>query len=193
VKRWLWLSFWGLASGCALVIGDLPEGVDPLAGGGGAAEAGGAAGSAGAGGEDAAAGVAGGAGAAGGSGASGNCVNPECDCDGDRHDRIGCAGGSQDDCDDEDPLVFVGQTRFFKTESKNHGFDYDCSGAPERDAPEVDCASALLPEACGKLLIGYHKPAPACGQVGTYGNCSWELAGLCKPAVLEPARTVACR
>ncbi len=214
--RTLFLSSLGasiVATGCFVVIGDIPEGsggaqlADAASGGGNAGSGGisgssgspsggasGAGASAGDGGVGGASGNAGSAGAASTGGNGGSvCVNPPCDCDGDGYDKLGCVqdGGTPDDCDDTDPDAFPGQLGWFhEMRNDGAGFDYNCDGQEEREFSEITCGglSNLL---CLQQAVGFHQPAQPCGQPGSYGQCKWQGLG-CVNDVTSPAKIVRC-
>jgi hypothetical protein len=106
-----------------------------------------------------------------------------CDCDGDKHDATGgnCGG---DDCDDSDPEVFPGQTKYFDKPAKNGTFDYDCSGSTEQ---EFTSTITCLPVACPNQ-DGYFGVAPACGVAADWGNCTGTLC----TANVKEKRTQKC-
>ncbi|MEZ4371973.1 MAG: hypothetical protein R3B07_14160 [Polyangiaceae bacterium] len=200
------LSLVVLAPACSLVVGDIPEAAKSDASGGtagvggsaGAAGAAGAAGSAavgGIGGEGAAGGAGAGAGgttggSAGGSGGGGvpGCVQA-CDCDDDGQQATSCGG---DDCDDNDKLVFKGQTEYFTEASTNPKvlFDFNCSGQIERDPDldhEVNCGLLALTGCSGQ---GFSVTAPTCGTEADWGEC--RSNGItCKHVALSK-RVMAC-
>lgn len=93
-----------------------------------------------------------------------------CDCDGDGYLSEACGG---DDCDDEDPQVHPGQTKYFAQAARNPeiGFDYDCSGTMERDPSQalVDCG--LLSLALCQDNQGFEKKLPSCGKEGKWIRC----------------------
>ncbi len=164
----------GGAAACTLVLGDIPEGRDPGASGGG----GGSSGAAGA------AGNPGGGGGSGGvSGAAGAAGAGCCDCDKDLvpSNKPGCNGN---DCDDDDANVFPGQTKFFGTESKNNGFDYNCDQKLETEYKKLDCVAL-----CDPKVDGYIGTAPQCGKSGDFGSCDGVL---CQPQV-KTQQVMRCR
>ncbi len=166
-----------LATGCFLVIGEIPEGSRGDTGGA-AGSSGGASGSE----------TGGSAGTAGSAGTP--CVVPPCDCDDDGYGKIGCAGGTNNDCDDSDPDAFPGQPMFF-TQPRNDGtgYDYDCDGdtTPKWTAT-VTCSVPLL-DCPPQTVQGYTNGIPQCGQAADYGYCKQN--GLCDPVVVEQ-RTQEC-
>jgi hypothetical protein len=161
----------------------------PTSGGGGADDLG-AAGSAGSppggGGGDS-----GGAASSGGasSGGSGGCAN-SCNCDSDPVDGPQCGG---DDCDDDDPEVFPGQTEFFSTPANDAviGYDYDCSDEIERPGSQVAlvCDAVSLTK-CDDYQ-GFLGDVPACGATGSWGTC---LQGTlsCQEDVLDQEKVATC-
>jgi len=192
-----------LASGCFVVIGDLPEPAEQDAGsmlvstggGAGSSASGGTGGLAGSGGALASGGAGGGgaggtsAGATGGgagTGGTGAC----CDCDGDGAQAKGACGGN--DCDDDDPLVKPGQTTFFDSQSSGGSWDYDCSGGIERESEQVtQCGLLGLGLACTDQPEGWlGQAAPACGGTARWGKCKASLT--CVEDVLDPNKLVRC-
>ena len=171
------------AVACSLVIGDLPEGVDPALSGG----ASGAGGTSGGGGASGSGGASGAGGASGGGG--GACLKGPCDCDGDDFVSAFCSQG--DDCDDSDPVAHPGQTAWFDVKRKDgQGFDYNCDGNEDREFSELACGglSNLL---CSQQADGFHKPAPPCGESGSFGKCKW--SGLsCVNDVTSSSKPVRC-
>ena len=173
----------GVAIGCSLVIGEIPEGSDPASDasstGGGAGQSGGA----GTGGQ-AGSGQAGQSGAAGASG----CLKPPCDCDGDTHEGPQCSGA---DCDDEDAEVFPGQPEWFSAPSKNNGFDYDCSNGTEKEFETTSCGGISGALACDQQPEGYYDSAVGCGASVGYGKCIYQDL-MCKQDVIDAAKVVRC-
>jgi hypothetical protein len=98
---------------------------------------------------------------------SGDCAAP-CDCDGDGQEAIACGGH---DCDDDDANVFKGQTEYFAVPAKNGGFDYDCSGGPDREHTTTVACSGLLGVDCDNKLPGFLFSLPLCGETGQWGGC----------------------
>jgi hypothetical protein len=210
--------------GCSLMIGELPDGVEPGSAGasgsdsgiGGTGNFGGASGgvggaSGGVGGSSGASGggtggTTGGAGGTGGTtggtggtggttggtggttggtgGVSGGCAKT-CDCDGDKVDSDSTACGGTD-CDDDDALVFPGQTKFFNEPSKTKGYDYNCDKQIETEFKStVDCGLV-----CSTANQGWNQNVAACGSTAPWGKCA---AGIpCKFSKLED-RTQWCR
>lgn len=181
--------------GCALVVGDLPEGRDPNAVSGGASGSG-AASAGGGGGADGSAGAAGAdasaSGGAGGmsadSGAGGSSADASdgacCDCDGDGENGPQCQGK---DCDDADPNVFSTQKKYFTTPSKTQGYDYDCNQSIEPEHGQVGCTLGL----CNPNNKAFLNTPPPCGQTGDFGHCTF-LSVTCNK-VKEENKTQACR
>lgn len=95
----------------------------------------------------------------------------DCDEDGDGFLSVACGGN---DCCDSDPLVHPGQENFFDKPSKCGSWDYDCSGAVEREIelPAAECRRQGDPD--GIACYGYafegsawHAlEAPECGEQG---------------------------
>lgn len=193
-SRRLWTTFvaGGLAFGCALIMDDLPPPAEPegaiagaqaggaASGGDGAGAAVGQAASAG----SSAGGAAGAAGREGEAGASpSSCAEP-CDCDDDGVFARGACGGN--DCDDADADAWPGQTEYFFDERAGGGWDYDCSGAIEREHDAVDCSG--IPS-CDTMVQGFLVVEPECGTRQDWGKC--EAPSLvCQPSKIstEPVR-----
>ncbi len=165
-SKWAVFAFVASAPACALII-DLPEGHDKSA-------AGGAGGSSG----DSAAG-----------GGGGVCKTP-CDCDEDGVKSVACAGT---DCADDDANVKPGQIIHFIDASSNPsiGFDFDCSGAAERehDTP-VKCLGLAL-VACDTKTQGFLETLPPCGQSGDWGTCKKGTVA-CEKDVVQ-SKPMACK
>lgn len=163
------LACFAFISGCSLVIGTLPEGVEP-------GDAGGVGGT----------GAAGAAGA--GSGGTGPCAKP-CDCDDDGALAAGGACGG-DDCDDADARAHLGQSGYFDTPAPTAGFDFDCDGSTlPSETTALDCGVgiAVCPPPTQQGFVG---TLPACGQAGDWGFCSNDGV-VCKKSVVEQ-RTQKC-
>ena len=180
----------GLASGCALVVGDLPEPVEQAGGSAAAAGSQQTGGTGGTGGASAAgaagAPTGGGAGTGGGSGGSSGC--DPCDCDDDGAQAQACAGS---DCDDNDPKVFPGQLDWFDTPADNPavGFDYDCSGSDDRRYTDaIDCRGLGL-VGCDTAGQGFLGTLPPCGESGDWGTCVKNVT--CDPDVVSQ-KTMQC-
>ncbi|MFT3771183.1 MAG: hypothetical protein QM820_37690 [Minicystis sp.] len=179
----------GPAIGCDLVLGELPP-VKQHPGSGGAAggtagTGGGVSGSGGA--------VVGSGGATASSGGAAGSGGECCDCDGDQAGAVGLCGGS--DCDDHDPDVYLGQTKYFGQPSANPaiGFDYDCSGKAEQNPDlqkTVDCGLIGLPCAAGEGFLA--KVPPACGESAPWGTCKQNGLG-CVSAVIEQKKVMTCK
>ena len=150
-----------------------------------AGAAGGSAGTGGAVGSGGSAGTAtGGQGGQTAQGGAAGCAN-QCDCDGDGVKSKACGGS---DCDDHDPKVKPGQSSYFATPAQNPaiGFDYNCSGNPERDptlTKQVNCTGISLLN-CDTTSQGFVDQLPACGQTGGWGSCKKGSVS-CQPDVLE--------
>ncbi|MCC6748403.1 MAG: hypothetical protein IT371_12140 [Deltaproteobacteria bacterium] len=95
---------------------------------------------------------------------------------------------SRDDCDDDDNLVFPGQTRFFEERSKNNDdFDYNCDNREE--ARSSTMMAKCTQNACtSEGWIGF---VPDCGAEGTYGRCTKPPQGGCTPSTTTVVQ--ACR
>lgn len=85
---------------------------------------------------------------------------------------MACGGG---DCDDHDPDVKPGQSSYFAVPAQNPaiGFDYDCSGGPERDPSQgqVKCAALSL-GSCTTAKGFLVDPLPQCGESADWGDCT---------------------
>jgi hypothetical protein len=136
-------------------------------GGGQGSTTGGAGGPGGAGGLGAGGLGTGGAGAGGAGGQGG--ASPACDLDGDGHDALACAGGT--DCDDTDSAVNPSQTSYFDTPSPNVGFDYNCNGTEEPEFESVNCDGLFCEN---KQNVFLKSPVP-CGETGPFGDCNSTL------------------
>jgi hypothetical protein len=185
------VTVWLPAASCSLVVGELPEplpGSGPTAGGGAAGQGSGGSSAQAAGeppvgeaGDRAVTGgvSAGGSGTAGGSvagaGAAGSATS--CDADHDEHLAPGKCGG--DDCDDSDADVSPDQSDYFDQSQPRVGYDYDCSGAPEREQSQPIVCTGLTVVECPTGQPGFLGTLPACGEVGNWGQCV-------KGSALEP-------
>lgn len=159
---------WLLLASCSLVVGELPEPLPEGGPGAGAAGAGGTTGGTSARAGDGSVGDAGHPGPGGvGSGTSGNAAS--CDADHDEHLAEGKCGG--DDCDDNDPDVRPDQSDYFDESQPRVGYDYDCSGAPDREQSEPIVCMGLAPIECPTEETGFLGALPACGEVGNWGKC----------------------
>jgi hypothetical protein len=172
----------GAAGGCELVLGDLPP-VRASADGGGASGTSSTSTS-----STSTTGTStstSGSTASSAGGTGGACC--DCDDDGYRSEAL-CAAN---DCDDHDPLVHPGQMMYFDTPSKNVGFDYDCSGAPEPQYPNaIKCS--LLNGDCD-AGVGFLNTVPPCGVAGQWGSCvAGSLPLTCQDQVIESAMISAC-
>lgn len=178
---------WLPAASCSLVVGELPEPLPeggPLAGVGAAGQSTGGSSAQAAGeppvGDAGNAAVmvggdsTGGSGAAG-SGAAGSATS--CDADHDEHLAQGKCGG--DDCDDSDANVSPDQSDYFDESQPRVDYDYDCSGAPEREQTEPIVCTGLTVIECPTDQSGFLGTLPACGEVGKWGKCA-------KGSALEP-------
>ena len=96
----------------------------------------------------------------------------ECDKDGDGHKAKGKCGG--DDCDDEDPDVYPGQTAFFDVKNKRGNFDYDCDGQETPDPKQniaLNCGGMNVMN-CEEKKEGFLDGMPKCGESGPWGTCT---------------------
>ncbi|WP_437924243.1 hypothetical protein WMF37_35170 [Sorangium sp. So ce291] len=93
----------------------------------------------------------------------------DCDADDDGYRSKACEGGT--DCNDDNALVHPGQpSTFYGTPiATGGGFDYDCSGAEEREFTAVNCSN-LLP-LCGAASNVFQTDVP-CGSQAAFGSCS---------------------
>ncbi|MGK3960540.1 hypothetical protein WMF38_46720 [Sorangium sp. So ce118] len=93
----------------------------------------------------------------------------DCDADDDGYRSKACEGGT--DCNDDNPLVHPGQpSTFYGTPiTTEGGFDYDCSGAEEKEFQAVNCSN-LLP-LCGAASNVFQTDVP-CGRRASFGSCS---------------------
>ncbi len=76
----------------------------------------------------------------------------------------------QADCDDSDDRAFPGQTQFFTTPRNAGGFDFDCSGAPERGPGPSQPARGSCPstEPCNDGVYFTASAAPCGGYAEVY-------------------------
>jgi hypothetical protein len=82
---------------------------------------------------------------------------------------------------------------YFPTPSKNVGFDYDCSGAPEPEYPNALKCSSILNGDCD-AGVGFFNTVPACGATGSWGWCVPSTVPLtCQEQVVESMMVSACR
>ncbi|WP_437332476.1 hypothetical protein [Sorangium sp. So ce394] len=116
------------------------------------------------------------------SGSGGGTV--DCDADDDGYRSKACEGGN--DCNDDNPLVHPGQpSTFYDTPiSPGGGFDYDCSGAEEREFRAVNCSGLLT---CAVASNVFLTDIP-CGQRGPFGSCGLT----CQSDILFPNYVRAC-
>ncbi|WP_437500338.1 hypothetical protein [Sorangium sp. So ce1099] len=170
----------GEAGSTASAGGDGGEGGD---GGGGGATASSTASAGGDGGATASSSAGGGATAsssasssASGSGGGGPV---DCDADDDGYRSEACEGGN--DCNDDNPLVHPGQpSMFYGTPiATGAGFDYDCSGAEEKEFRAVNCSN-ILP-LCSAASNVFQADVP-CGSRTAFGSCT----ATCQFNVLYP-------
>jgi hypothetical protein len=88
---------------------------------------------------------------------------------------------NNDDCDDQDPNVFPGQTAFFDTANPRVGFDYDCSnGTIEKELPEwpgLTCSVCTLYYPTPSTPSCFKEPScstQCCGRASQAGfNCGF--------------------
>ncbi len=94
----------------------------------------------------------------------------DCDDDGDQYLSTACDSGT--DCDDTNALVHPEQPgTYHERAAPEVGFDYDCSGAEEPETEFTSCEGLCSP------MTNVFLEDVACGQVGSYGDCS----SLCRP------------
>lgn len=120
-----------------------------------------------------------------------NCdCKQECDCDDDGALAQSCDGL---DCDDEDPRVFPGQTKFFASRSTNPsvGFDFNCSGQLESPAENVAVTCEGLTLGVCTSAQGFLDGIPACGDSGKWGVCR-VVTLACTDSVVDPEKAVLC-
>ncbi|WP_044986390.1 hypothetical protein [Sorangium cellulosum] len=165
------------------------------------AGSGGGAASSGAGGDGGGAAASGGGGGAGGDGAGGGAATSsasstsatsgaggggtvDCDADDDGYRSKACEGGN--DCNDDNPLVHPGQpSTFYDTPiSPGGGFDYDCSGAEEREFRSINCSGLLTCAVASNVFLA---DVP-CGQRGPFGSCGLT----CQSDIVFPNYLRAC-
>jgi hypothetical protein len=98
------------------------------------------------------------------------------------------------DCNDSDPRVFPGQTKFFdkpyELDGGGKSFDYDCDGKNEKEAEMTGaCLGAASPE--GEVCVcspGWTTDAvPECGDDG-----EWSTTTTCGPTT-SIKKTQGCR
>jgi hypothetical protein len=172
------------ASGCELVLGELPPAKQHDAG-----AVGGASGAT----SHAATTQATGALSSSSSAESSTGADACCDCDHDGHNAEGACGG--DDCDDHDVKVYPKEPTYYAVANTDPavGFDWDCSGAPERDPTldkVVDCQPIAIPCPAGTGFLG--KVAPPCGMPGEWGSCKTQGA-MCVKDVVDAQKLMACK
>ncbi len=107
----------------------------------------------------------------------------------------GCVGGGGSwtvtppgegttDCNDANPLVVPGQSRWFDTPipgaPMDVDYDYDCNGVEEPEREEGGCTASFF--AC-TALPGFLGDVPACGEDGRIATaCAWSRRqGRCVP------------
>jgi hypothetical protein len=106
------------------------------------------------------------------------------------------------DCDDTNPDVFPGQTRYFGAAyagPRGESFDYDCSGAedpdPDKAQPAPDCASLGVLECEGKGYTATRRTGdgvnPICGSERAI-ECAAGLLG-CGSSLPVEAEPAGCR
>ncbi|XXX73428.1 hypothetical protein WMF30_37885 [Sorangium sp. So ce134] len=108
----------------------------------------------------------------------------DCDADDDGYRSTECAGGN--DCNDDNPLVHPGQpSTFYDTPiSPGGGFDYDCSGAEEREFRAVNCSGLLTCAVASNVFLA---DVP-CGARGPFGSCNLT----CQSTIVFPDYVRAC-
>ncbi|MEI7893770.1 MAG: hypothetical protein WCI05_11795 [Myxococcales bacterium] len=92
---------------------------------------------------------------------------PSCDLDRDGHPAWSCGG---DDCCDQDPSVFPGQTAYFEVQSACKSFDYDCNGMEVPETPVVACALDWF-QCTGSGFVS----STLCGVEATYRVCKYAV------------------
>ncbi|HTN84426.1 MAG TPA: hypothetical protein VL242_12090 [Sorangium sp.] len=109
----------------------------------------------------------------------------DCDADDDGYRSKACEGGN--DCNDDNPLVHPGQaSTFYGTPiSPGGGFDYNCSGAEEREFPAVTCSN-ILP-LCSAASNVFQADVD-CGSRTSFGSCT----ATCQFIVLYPEYVRKC-
>ena len=105
------------------------------------------------------------------SGSGGACVSDggPCDCDTDKALATSCGTGT--DCNDQDPLVHLGQMTFFKIKiaGSTDDYDYDCDDAQTYEIKAVlVCNNSLN---CDQATLRWKDSVPACGAFGQLGKC----------------------
>jgi hypothetical protein len=99
--------------------------------------------------------------------------------------------GSGGDCDDDDPDVFPGQTKYFDQPRTGTStpYDYNCDGVPTKERV-INCGVV-----CSLGVEGFNSNAIACGATGSWGHCkSGVLPGaLCTFEVIQANRPMGCR
>lgn len=90
------------------------------------------------------------------------CKDGACCVDGDKD------GSSCDDCDDADKNAFPGQTSYFAVPRVGGGYDFNCSGTPEREFPNLVACVGAGGNCGGDGWVG---SVPACGQAGQFATC----------------------
>ncbi len=79
---------------------------------------------------------------------------------------------------------------FFSVETNGGGYDFDCSGGPQKD-PALDVAAtcgALCPNDPDERYLS--TVSPPCGMPGEWGNC--QMAAVCVKNVIDAARKMKC-
>ncbi|WP_437596437.1 hypothetical protein [Sorangium sp. So ce590] len=114
---------------------------------------------------------------------SGGGGSVDCDADDDGYRSTACEGGN--DCNDNNPSVHPGQpSTFYETPIRpGGGFDYDCSGAEERELPVVNCSGLVCAATTNVFLTNV-----ACGARGPFGGCN----ALCQTTIIYPDSVRAC-
>lgn len=117
------------------------------------------------------------------------------------------ANTSGEDCDDNDPRAFPGQTQFFSTERERvGGFDFNCdtTETPKWEKTAGRCIPAGVGDLCGLEgdrcnlpdgAQGWDGPSfPVCGDQGTWiTDCQSGCHDSCNDMEVGSSRTQACR
>jgi hypothetical protein len=193
-----------LAGGCELVLGDLPTPKEDLTTASGTSStastgAGGHSGSSSSGPSSSSSGSGTGSSNSGtggtttsestGGGGSTTTTSGEggcCDCDGDNQLAEGLCGGN--DCDDANKQIYEGEPVYHIDKTPAGSFDWDCSGAAERDpAMDIVISCSVLP--CKGT--GFLNVAPACGEKADWVECTGSL--VCQASPVEHDKVMACK
>ena len=112
-----------------------------------------------------------------------DCTSGLCgqDMDGDTFPGSGpgicLATGTPMDCNDNNNLVYPGQTQYFETPISGSNYDYDCNGVNEK-WPQIDCISAGPPmPACSltPLSEGVIRPLTGWNPIYSIPDCGVNL------------------